>query len=824
MIYLLAISLGIFSVSYFPALPSIEFYLVILTGLAGFGWATHNLHWYARDTLSQISVRYLLCLALGIGWGVISAHQYLAHQLPATMDKQTFVVQGSVVGLVDKNDRRLRIELAVDSVRSAESSHPEFLDNTPALERLLLSWYLQKPGSWEVLERHIESGDHWQLVVRLRRPRGMLNPGGFDYQAWLIQNGFSATGYIIESPLNQQLIPKQHSGLCALRDGISRLRGQIREAIQQSSLSPLGQAIITALTIGDKQRLANWWDDLMQWGIVHLLVISGLHVGLVASFGFYAGLLIIRLGLLFTYFAPNLAMPIRVLPPVLGLITAIIYSAMAGFSLPTQRATIAVAVVMLAKLFYRRLAVQGVFFWTLLLVAISQPLAVLSASFWLSFLAVAVLLLWFSPWVSNGTQWYRLLGAQLALFFGLGAMSLWFMGHASWLGPLVNLIAVPWISLVVVPLCLMAMLIYLISPDIASGMWSLADWCIEALWYLLQKLPDDWGLFYLPLPINGVTLSCLLFAAVGVLIPRGVPSRWLCGVPLAVILVVPLYKPPLRLTVLDVGQGLAVVIEMPDRLLVYDTGPAYSEEFNAGAGVVAPYIRRSGRSIIDKLLISHEDNDHAGGFYGLAGSIGVEQALLGPEFYRRYQANTVNMQTVPITKICENSQHWSWPIPRSILSSDGQQQGVIHFDILMPDMADWGAEIPSGNNYSCVLLIRWGELRILLAGDIERAGERALLERYQLEPMTLVIAPHHGSKTSSGQAFVDQLRPSHVVFSAGYRHQYGHPHPEVVSRYRNSGTRMWNTALHGGISFTWNANGQLDITTSRNVPANYWWR
>jgi competence protein ComEC len=213
MIYLLASSVGIFSVSYFPALPSIEFYLVILTGLAGFGWATHNLHWCARDTLSQISVRYLLCLVLGIGWGVISAHQYLAHQLPATMDKQTFVVQGSVVGLVDKNDRRLRFELAVDSVRSTESSHPEFLDNTPALERLLLSWYLQKPGSWEVLERHIESGDRWQLMVRLRRPRGMLNPGGFDYQAWLIQNGFSATGYIIESPLNQQLIPKQHSGL-----------------------------------------------------------------------------------------------------------------------------------------------------------------------------------------------------------------------------------------------------------------------------------------------------------------------------------------------------------------------------------------------------------------------------------------------------------------------------------------------------------------------------------------------------------------------------------------------------------------------------------
>lgn len=820
MTYLVTICVGIFAVNYFPALPSVTVYLVILAVITGFGWATHNLGWYARDTRSQIVSRYLICLALGIGWGVINAHQYLAHQLPETMDKHTFVVQGSVVGLVDKTDRRLRFALAVDSVAPADSPHADALDNTPAVKRLLLSWYLQKPGTNKVLDRQIESGDHWQLVVRLRRPRGMLNAGGFDYQAWLIQNDFSATGYIIESPFNQQLDGKQHSQLCALRDWVSRIRAQIREAIQQSSLTPLGKGIIIALTIGDKQGLGDWWDNLMQWGIVHLLVISGLHVGLVASFGFYGGLMITRIGLLITLLSKNSAAALRLLPPLLGLITAIIYSAMAGFSLPTQRATIAVAVVMLAKLAYRRLTVQAVFFWTLLLVAISQPMAVLSASFWLSFLAVAVLLLWFSPWVSIGRQWYRLLGAQLALFFGLGAMSLWFIGHTSWLGPVVNLIAVPWISLVVVPLCLLAMLIYLIAPDAAMGIWSLADGCIKALWFLLEKLPDNWGLLYLPVPIDGIALSCLLIAALGMMIPRGVSGRWLCWMPLVVILLVPSKKPPLRVTVLDVGQGLAVVIELPDRLLVYDTGPAYSEEFNAGSGIVAPFIRRSGQSTIDKLVISHEDNDHAGGFYGLVELIEVKQALLGPAFYHHYQDSVGNSQTLPRTAICEKSEAWSWSLPGS--GSAGQE--MVHFDILMPDMADWGAEIPSGNNYSCVLLIRWNKQQILLTGDIERSGERVLLERYQLDPMTLIVAPHHGSKTSSGQAFIDQLRPIHVVFSAGYRHQYGHPHPEVVQRYRNSGSTMWNTAVHGGVSFTWNHSGQLQVKTSRSLPSSYWWR
>ena len=314
----------------------------------------------------------------------------------------------------------------------------------------------------------INSGDHWQLLVRLRRPRGMLNQGGFDYQAWLIEQGYSATGYIVDSALNRPLEHDyDHLGGC-LKDWLSRLREKIRQTINNSQLSIIGKAVISALTIGDKNGLDDWWNDLIRWGIIHLMVISGLHIGLVASLGFYFGSFINRALLLLNGWQQDLdfSKALKFLPPVFGFMSALAYSALAGFSLPTQRALIAVAVVMLAKLAYRKLPVQIVFAWAFFLIALAEPLAVLSASFWLSFGAVAILLLWFSPWVSVGKRWQRLLSAQLALFAGMAVLGIGFMGHISWLAPLVNLIAVPWISMITVPLCLLGLLIYFFIKQI----------------------------------------------------------------------------------------------------------------------------------------------------------------------------------------------------------------------------------------------------------------------------------------------------------------------------------------------------------------------
>ena len=821
MLYLLTISLGIFFVSYLPVLPNGQVCLAITVALSAGLWIIRRCRHIATVPYSQSIIACVLCFAWGVCWAVMLGHQTLSQQLPDSLDKQEFTVTGSVVGLVDEQKHRMRFELAVESIERVGVDHSDSDSADLPLRRLLLSWYSRSSEQDQSEPLQIRSGDHWQLAVRLRRPRGMLNQGGFDYQAWLVERGYSATGYIVPSDLNQRLDIESHWLRCRLIGIISRLREEIRDAIQASQLTDLGKAVISALTIGDKKGLTVWWDDLMRLGIVHLLVISGLHIGLVASLGFYAGALLSRVILVFFSLLPiNLqhAGLVRWLSPCLGFLLALGYSFLAGFSLPTQRALIAVAVVMLAKLVYRQVRVGVALVWALVFIAASQPLAVLGAGFWLSFLAVAILLIWFSPWISTGSTRRRLLGSQLALGIGLAAPGLLFIGKVSWLGAMVNLIAVPWISMVTVPLCLMAGLVYFMFPQLAEQLWLLASWSIEGLWYLLDLLPDKLGLIHLSVPVTPIFLGGVIMAALGVLMPRGVPGRWLCFLPVLVAMLAPGHQPPLRLSVLDVGQGLAVVLESPNKLLVYDSGPAYSEQFNAGTGIVAPFLRRRGKSSIDKLLISHEDADHVGGFYGLIDAVETKEAMLAPGFFRDYYRAQVN-SAIKVEQ-CVKPRHWSW----LYFNPKNRRYESIYFDVLLPDSESPLKEIPSGNNYSCVLLIRWRDQSILLTGDIERAAEKKLLNRYKLAPVTVMVAPHHGSKTSSSWQFVTQLKPLHSVFSAGFRHQYGHPHPQVVQRYKDLGSTLWNTADQGGITFIWNHNAEIETVTARATPPLYWWR
>jgi competence protein ComEC len=819
MLYLVAITAGIFCVAFLSSLPS-----VWLVGILWFLLLVG--YWFAKARglpSCRIDPARLIVIGLlfvcGLGWGLISAHQTLSSQLPDSYDKHRFLVTGSVVGLVNSDDRRTSFELAVESVKllDADSTIDENLQFS--LNQLLLKWYF-KPSDQQLISRsQITSGDHWQLLVQLRKPRGMLNQGGFDYQAWLVQRGYSATGYVVDSDLNKRLEIDKHAFWCSATDAISRFRARIRDAIQRSQLTDLSKSIITALTIGDKSMLGPWWDDLTRFGIVHLLVISGLHIGLVATLGFVLGAVLSRtILLLCSLFSVNFTQfeLLRCLSPCLGFLIALIYSLLAGFSLPTQRALIAVAVVMLGKLVYRKMPVYVAFVWALFVIAVAQPLAVISASFWLSFTAVAMLLLWFAPYISRGSSWYRMLGSQLVLFVGLAAPALIYIGKLSWLGLLVNLIAVPWISLVTVPLCLVAGMGYFFFPQLAEFIWLMASWSIAGLWYLLDLLPSDLGMLKLPVPITPVFLFAIALAALGVLLPRGIGLRWLCFVPAILALCAPNQPAPLRLNILDVGQGLGIVLETPNNTLVYDTGPAYSDQFNAGSGVIAPLLRNRGRHVIDKLIVSHGDMDHAGGFYGLIEAVDTKQVLLAPGFYRKHTLATDKLISI---ETCVEAKRWVW----SFINPNDRRREWIYFDVLMP-FSNLSTEIPAGNNYSCVLLIRWRDQSILLAGDIERRAERQFLQRYNLSSVTLLVAPHHGSKTSSSNDFVNQLNPSHVVFSAGYRHHFGHPHAVVVDRYKKSGAVLWNTAENGGLTFSWDQHAQLQVLTARKIPPSFWWR
>lgn len=392
-----------------------------------------------------------------------------------------------------------------------------------------------------------------------------------------------------------------------------------------------------------------------------------------------------------------------------------------------------------------------------------------------------------------------------------------FIGQISWLSICVNLLAVPIVSLVTVPLCLLTGAIYFFMPHWAEFIWQWSSISIATLWYLLELVPKDWGLFSLSVPHTKILYIALMLASCCFMIPKAFIGRWLLLLPLAVLLVA--YKPrvPLRLTVLDVGQGLAVVAEAGDNLLVYDSGPFFSPQFNAGFGVIAPYVKSRGFRTVDKLIISHGDMDHSGGFLGLNASIEIEQNLLAPGYYYKVKDKALTPKNI---RRCDSSIHWAWPYKPS---SWANTEWVL-FDVLMPIKNPSGRPIPDDNNFSCVLLIRWRNNSVLLTGDIERSAEARLLQYYNLPSVSVLVAPHHGSKTSSSQPFVDRLKPLHVVFSAGYRHHFGHPHNDVLLRYKASGAHLWHTALDGGISFEWSASGDVAIKTARESRAKYWWR
>jgi competence protein ComEC len=804
MAYLLVIAIGIFLSAFMPVFiaPSLILAAIIFLVIA--------------FVLTGRSCYLLVAFLAGLLWGYGYASQRVSTQLPDSLDKKQLIIRGAIVGLVERSDQRLRFKLDVDSLALRNPEDGFESDISPLLNTVLLSWYGDQK-TWPTLK----TGEYWQFNVRLRKPRGLLNLGGFDYQAWLFVDAISATGYIVESALNRPLADGNCSLVCSILRYANTLRAEIGQVISSSTLSVKDQAFIKALTIGDKQDLSQWRDDLARYGIIHLMVISGLHVGLVAGLGYGLGSFFSRIALFALSYSPFRVVATKffvLLPSLVSLSIAIAYSLLAGFTLPTQRALIVVVMIILCKILYLPITAYGVFVWSLFLIALFQPLAVLSASFWLSFCAVLILILFFSPRIFSGAKFRQIFAAQGILFVAMAAPMLFFIGQTSWLGVLVNIVAVPVVSMVTVPLCLIAALTYFIWPSMADTLWHWAGLSLTALWRLLDVLPPGWGLFSLPFPITVTVIGSMVISACCWFIPRGIQSRWLLLLPFLLLLLFHKPRPPLRVTVLDVGQGLAVVVEAEDRLLVYDTGPRFSSQFNAGSGVVAPFIRRRGYSAVETLVISHGDMDHAGGFIGLHDSLKIKQSLLAPGYFEKMAG--IKSFTLDNSSQCVSGKSWSWP------AQGGSYfvQERIYFDVLMPIKSHPGQIIPDENNFSCVLAIRWRNKTILLAGDIEKSAESIFLQHYNVSPVTVLVAPHHGSKTSSSKHFIDMLQPKHVVFSAGYRHHFGHPHHDVVDRYKASGSTLWNTASNGGISFEWNINGDLSILTARKPKADFWWR
>ena len=781
-LWMIAMTLGIVLVCYFPLLPPLSITYVAIPLLA--------LLLYPNNAF-----RILILVLLGMCWGVQHGHGVLRSQLPQQLEGVDLWIEGTVTGLPELSVQRgkpvQRFDIAIEA---AVCPHKQpTLSCYQGINKLRLKWF----GHTSIVP-----GQRWRLLVRVKRPHGMANPGGFDYQSWLLQQGIGGVGYIREHTDNQRLDDRglfnKHwfVGYGFIGYGsIDRWRWNIAAYLDTKLATLKHLPILKALLIGDKRSISRaQWELFARTGTIHLMVISGLHVGLICMLAY--GVVRAICLCLFPHLAAERCAAIA------AIIVASAYSAAAGFTLPTQRALMMI-VVWMAAIYYRRNIApsQGlvVALWFCLLF---DPWAPIGLSFWLSFAAVAVIFygtVGRKPGASVANKSWL---SQYLVFIGLMPVLAILLGRVSLISPLANVVAVPVFSLLIVPANLVAAILSAFSAEGSLLLWQLLDWLLHVIILTLSTLDQYTRGSMLPIP--QLPLAAKMLALTGVLLlllPRGTPLR---AVGLILLLPMVLIKPQapawgdLRLTVLDVGQGLSIVVQTQQHSLVYDVGPAYSDDFDTASAVLIPYLQAMGISRIDKLVLSHGDNDHAGGWRKLIEQIPVAAVSYGeqlPGFGEHY-------------KPCYVGQQWHW-------------DGVI-FEFLHPGPTTLAA-ITRGNNQSCVLKISVGSERFLLTGDIEHAVETQLVHSLGAAlKSTVLIAPHHGSATSSSWSFIKQLQPEHVVFSSGYRNQFGHPRGTIMQRYIAINSKLHLTSQEGAILFEVMGGELLTPTHYRREKRRYW--
>jgi len=612
-------------------------------------------------------------------------------------------------------------------------------------------------------------GSTWKLWVKLKTPEGFKNPHVFDYGQWLKSQGIKATGYVVNNkPIQFKGI--NHTYL------VERLPYNIERLLHRNIKDKPIRVLANALLIGNKNELTPADKKIFrQTGTSHLIAISGLHIGLIAFFAF----ILIRILWSLSPRACQM-IPAQKVGIIAAMTSAFIYSLMAGLSIPTQRAFIMVFVFAVALLSYRKINHFRVLFIAGVIVTLWHPFSIFEAGFWLSFMAVFFLIFIAERIVHiSGLKKYILI--QLLLMLLLIPLSIYWFNAFSAIGMVANLLAIPWVSFVVVP----GLFINFMLSVVNLSQWWFSSWTLEILLKWLTFLSDyD---FYIDWHYISLWVSIIAIAGIMLLL---LPVKWPIRL-LAFCLLFPVFQSPIwpenlqaRITILEVGHGLAVVIQMPNYTLIYDTGGASGKKFAAANLTLIPFLKAMGINTIDKLIISHRDKDHSGGLPSLLAHFKVNEILSGEKIERF------------TTQPCEKSLSW--------------QVDKIHFDFL-------NSRHFTGNNSSCVLKISNGLNSLLLTGDIQKKAERYLLknQRKQL-PSTVLVAPHHGSQSSSSEAFVYAVNPEYVIFSSGNHQGFKLPRDPIKRLYHNMGSKIFSTAENGAITVEFYNNDQIQVFSYTN--------
>lgn len=680
---------------------------------------------------------------LGFAFTFWYANSVMSWTLPRDMEGKPMLVIGYVASL--------------PVVDNWQTSFLFELQETKALIKL----------SWRDHNQHIKVGEKRQLLVRLKRIHGTQNPGAFDYEAWAIQKGLRATGYILSSKDNILLSHQWHYY------PIDQVRQILQEKIQALSPNSNTAPWLMALIIGERNGIRQEdWEVLRKTGTNHLMAIAGLHIGIMAGFAH----------VIFSWLWRRVPSLVLLLPAQLAgacaaLLIAVLYSALAGFSVPTQRACIMLTVFILTLLSRRKISAWNSWSLAMLFVLLLNPLSVLTESFWLSFGTIALIIYGMSGRLVSTGFWWKWGRVQWVIGFGLIPLTLALFQECSLVSFFANSIAIPWLGFFILPFCFLSGVFLFISPAFGGFLLAMADKSLAGLWILLTWFSQlHFSSWHQAVPSHGILLMTIVGFLI-LLLPAGVSGRgmgifWL--MPLILFQPIKPASGDIWMTLLDVGQGLSIVIQTKEHTLLYDAGPKYNANFDMGESVVLPYFRTVGAKQIDMLVISHGDNDHIGGAQAILKSLPVLEVLTSvPE---KILSSAI--------RYCLAGYSWQWD--------------DVHFAFVYPSQDN----LNLGNDSSCVLSIDNGTHRILLTGDIEKYAENDLIKRSPEQlAATILVAPHHGSKTSGVKEFIAAVHPQFVLYATGYHNRYHFPHQTVVATYEEINAVQLNTVATGAIQF-----------------------
>ena len=743
-----------------------------------------------RKTRTALSVALMLAVTAGASYVWLRADLRMADALPHEWEGRDIQLVGIVDELPQADQQGVRFAFRVERVLTPDAIVPP---------RIALGWYRAtvRELQGEPLPK-LHAGERWQLTVRLKRPHGYANPNGFDVEAWLLENNLRATGSVRGDDINRLLATNAGRPI----DYLNRLRDRLRERMQTALAGQRYAGVLIALAIGDQRAVSEAdWSLFNATAVSHLLSISGAHVTLFAGWMGWLTLAAWRR-------SPRLValLPAQQAAALVAAVVAVGYAALAGFEVPAQRTCYMLLAAAIALMLRRTLSPWLILLLALTVVLVIDPWAVLAVGFWFSFGAVAFLLYVSAGRVGGRPWWYTVLATQAAVTLGLAPLSLALFQQVSLVGPLANAVAIPLVTMLVVPLTLLWLIVPLDALLLAAHQLML--WLAQGLQWLLtwptplwtQHAPPWW------------TVALAIAGCVMLLAPRGWPHRWLGALwCLPLFIVVPPTVPPgeFRLTALDIGQGTAVIVQTAHHTLVYDTGPRWTDSADAGSRLIAPYLRSSGGGHIHGLVVSHLDIDHSGGARSLLNTLPVDWMLTSVFADADIVSVARSRGKTPIA--CVRGQSWQWD--------------DVRFEVLHPEADNYREARLKTNDRSCVIKVSSARFSTLLTADIEALSERALVERYASQPETLrsdvLLMPHHGSLTSSTPAFIDAVAPKLALINAGYRNRFGHPREAVLARYRQRNIEVLRTDWHGAITLE-SADAGRTPRKLRDARQRYW--